>query len=93
MEVELLWLQQCVQVGEGRTASDCWFRESGRPVHKVFVTHSGRLGFSAVLGRSILVDTGCIEVGWLAPNGKVSMRRVQSTIRKIHVGTLLKCAP
>ena len=25
----------CV-VGEGRTASDCLFRESGRPVHKVF---------------------------------------------------------
>ena len=74
-------------VGEGRTVSDCLFRESGKPVHKVFA------GFG---DRHALWTVGVQRGAWefyLGAYGRVSMRRAQSTIRKIHAGTLLKCAP
>ena len=58
MEVELLWLQHCVQSGKvalrriACSASLANLFTKYSPGSEI-VTHSGRLGFSAVLGRSI----------------------------------------
>ena len=67
VEVARLWLQQHVQ------ARKVTLQRSASPVnpadlftkyltHSETVMHSGRLGFSAVLGRSTQGDAACIEV-------------------------------
>ena len=89
MEVELLWLQHCVQSGKVALR---WIACSGNLADlftmyltgSEIVTYSGRLRFCAVLGRSTQVDTDGWSAEWALGRG---------TIRIIHAGTLLNCAP